>query len=84
MPRQPQAVEIALQAMFFRIAGHPAQIPGVLMLAGMEVHLELLTEPDLAIVVVCARTPRLLTPEGMQVVIVVPLEDCQSTREIST
>jgi hypothetical protein len=36
MPRQPQAVEIALQAMFFRTAGHPPQTPGVLMLAGME------------------------------------------------
>jgi len=79
MPRQQQAVEIALQAMFSRAAGHPGQTPAVLMLTGIEADWELLMEPDLPLVVARAWIPRLLTPEGMQVVIVVPLQDRQST-----
>jgi hypothetical protein len=61
-PRHPQALVIALQAMFLRRPGAPAQLPEMLMLAGI---------PR------CTRS-RLLTADGIQVVMVVTLCGCQS------
>ena len=66
-PRQLQALVIALQAMFLRTPGAPAQIPGMLILAGID-----------DVLWPRSTRSRLLTAEGMQVVIVVSLDRCQT------
>jgi len=72
MPRHLHALEIAEQAMFFRLLGQPGQVPGILMDAGIEVDEDLDEVVELVEVVVTFLLARSrFTAFGMHVVIVV-------------